>query len=112
MSQSAKHAVVSGGFEDIRSQDVRFLQEAARLGPLHILLWSDEFLRWKTGRDHDRGIGNPQSLRLPSRVEKINCRQPMTRSCRVGSQPTYEPPREGEARTVWRRVVTGREGLD
>jgi len=37
--------VVSGGFDDIRSQDVRFLQEAARFGPLHIFLWDNELLR-------------------------------------------------------------------
>jgi len=37
--------VVSGGFDDIRSQDIRFLQEAARFGPLHVFLWDDESLR-------------------------------------------------------------------
>jgi cytidyltransferase-like protein len=36
--------VVSGDFDDIRSRHVRFLQEAARLGDLHVLLWNDEFL--------------------------------------------------------------------
>jgi cytidyltransferase-like protein len=33
--------VVSGPFEDLQAADVRFLQEAARLGPVHVLLWSD-----------------------------------------------------------------------
>ncbi len=33
---------VSGAFDDSRSQDVRFLQEASRLGDLTVLLWSDE----------------------------------------------------------------------
>jgi len=33
---------VSGAFDDLRSQDVRFLQEAARLGDVTVLLWSDE----------------------------------------------------------------------
>ncbi len=40
---------VSGGFDDLRSRDVRFLQEAARLGPLHVLLWSDDLIRDQTG---------------------------------------------------------------
>jgi cytidyltransferase-like protein len=40
---------VSGKFDDLRSRDVRFLQEAARLGPLHVLLWSDELVRSLTG---------------------------------------------------------------
>ena len=40
---------VSGGFDDLRSPDVRFLQEAARMGPLHVLLWSDDLIRDQTG---------------------------------------------------------------
>ncbi|MCH5374444.1 MAG: adenylyltransferase/cytidyltransferase family protein, partial [Planctomycetes bacterium] len=36
--------LVSGGFDDIRSQHLRFLEEAARLGDLHVLLWPDETL--------------------------------------------------------------------
>ncbi len=34
-------AIVSGGWDDLRARDVRFLQEGARLGSLHVLLWSD-----------------------------------------------------------------------
>jgi cytidyltransferase-like protein len=37
--------VVSGDFDDIRSRHVRFLQEAARFGNLHVLLRNDDFLR-------------------------------------------------------------------
>ncbi len=51
MSDSVRHVVVCGGFDDIRCEDVRFLQEAARVGPLHVLLWSDECLRAATGRE-------------------------------------------------------------
>ncbi len=42
--------VVSGGFDDLRSTHVRFLQEAARLGPVCLLLWSDEAFRRLEGR--------------------------------------------------------------
>lgn len=51
MKDSAKPVVVAGGFDDLRCEDIRFLQEAARLGPLHVLLWSDECLRLATGRE-------------------------------------------------------------
>ena len=51
MSDVANHVVVSEGFDDIRCPDVRFLQEASRLGPLHVLLWNDESLRAATGRE-------------------------------------------------------------
>ena len=38
-------AVVTGSFDDIRSSDIRFLEEAARQGELHVFLWSDELVR-------------------------------------------------------------------
>lgn len=42
--------LVTGAFDDIRSDDLRFLQEAARLGSLHVLLWSDRVVEMLTGR--------------------------------------------------------------
>jgi cytidyltransferase-like protein len=42
--------VVSGGFDDLRSPHIRFLQEAARLGALTVALWSDETIRAMTGK--------------------------------------------------------------
>jgi cytidyltransferase-like protein len=42
--------VASGSFDDLRSRHVRFLQEASRLGDLHVLLWSDDVVRRLTGR--------------------------------------------------------------
>jgi cytidyltransferase-like protein len=50
MNNTGKHIVVSGGFDDIRSSDVRFLQEAAGFGLLYVLLWNDESLRAATGK--------------------------------------------------------------
>ncbi len=43
-------AVVSGGFDDIRSHDLRFLEEAGKLGDLTVLLRSDEHLQNISGR--------------------------------------------------------------
>ena len=44
-----KQIIVSGGFDDIKSRDLRFLEEAAKLGELTVLLWPDEILRAQTG---------------------------------------------------------------
>jgi glycerol-3-phosphate cytidylyltransferase-like family protein len=38
-------AVVTGGFDDIRCSDIRFLEEASRQGKLHVFLWSDQLVR-------------------------------------------------------------------
>lgn len=40
---------VSGSFDDLRSQQVRFLEESARLGFVHVLLWSDRLVETMTG---------------------------------------------------------------
>lgn len=40
---------VSGSFDDLRSRQVRFLEESARLGPVHVLLWSDSVVEAITG---------------------------------------------------------------
>lgn len=37
--------VVTGSFDDLRAHQVRFLEEAHKLGDLHVLLWSDETVR-------------------------------------------------------------------
>ena len=42
--------VVSGGFDDIKSRDLRFLEEAAKFGELTVLLWPDETLKKLTGK--------------------------------------------------------------
>lgn len=43
--------IVSGSFDDLRSSQMRFLQEAARLGEVHVLLWSDEMIRMFLGSE-------------------------------------------------------------
>jgi cytidyltransferase-like protein len=45
-----KKIAVTGGFDDLRSPAVRFLEEADRLGEVTVLLWSDETLRVRTGK--------------------------------------------------------------
>jgi len=50
MKKGRKDVVVSGGFDDIRSPDIRFLQVASNFGLLNILLWNDELIKSKTGK--------------------------------------------------------------
>lgn len=47
---SEPRVVVSGGFDDLGSADMRFLQEASRLGCLAVLVWSDSKLAALTGK--------------------------------------------------------------
>ena len=41
---------VTGSFDDLRFHHVRFLEEAARYGEVHVLLWSDETIRALRGK--------------------------------------------------------------
>jgi cytidyltransferase-like protein len=55
-----KRVVVSGTFDDLRSRHIRFLDEASRLGRLHLQLWSD-LITETLGRDRNKF---PQEERL------------------------------------------------
>jgi len=45
-----KKVIVSGAFDNLSSRDMRFLEEASKLGELHLLLWSDEAVQAITGK--------------------------------------------------------------
>jgi cytidyltransferase-like protein len=45
-----KTVVVTGSFNNIQSRDIRFLEEAAKFGLLHILLWADDVFQLIEGR--------------------------------------------------------------
>lgn len=45
-----QQVVVAGGFDDIRSHDLRFLEEAGKLGELTVLVWPDAMLERLTGK--------------------------------------------------------------
>ena len=72
MSNAEKCVIVCGGFEDIRSQDVRFLQEAAHYGPLCVLLWDDKSLISAKGKNpkfpHDERLYFLQAIRFVNKV--------------------------------------------
>jgi len=44
-----KSVIVSDSFDKIQSSDVRFLEDASKLGLLHIFLWSDEIVHQLKG---------------------------------------------------------------
>lgn len=46
----AKKVIVSGGFDDIKSRDLRFLEEASKLGELTVLLWPDAMIQNVSGK--------------------------------------------------------------
>ncbi|HTL55915.1 MAG TPA: adenylyltransferase/cytidyltransferase family protein [Candidatus Limnocylindrales bacterium] len=50
MNDQSKLVVVTGAFDDIRSADLRFLEEASKMGKVHVLLWPDKTVRASTGR--------------------------------------------------------------
>ena len=56
----AKQIVVTGAFDDLRSQQVRFLEEAARIGEVTVLLWADDLIRQVEGKEP----GFPQAERV------------------------------------------------
>jgi len=42
--------IVAGSFDDLRSGHMRLLQEAARLGSVHVLVWTDTVVKALTGQ--------------------------------------------------------------
>ena len=46
-----KRVAITGQFDDLRSADIRYLQEASKLGDIQIRLWSDAVVRRIIGRD-------------------------------------------------------------
>jgi cytidyltransferase-like protein len=65
-----------GSFDDVRSRHIRFLEEAAKLGPLCVLLWDDEVVRAVTGRLPKFSLAERsyllQALRYVDRVAAIS----------------------------------------
>ncbi len=47
---ATKQVIVSGGFDDLKSRDLRLLEEASKLGELTVLLWPDSVLEKLNGQ--------------------------------------------------------------
>lgn len=67
-----KSAIVSGSFDDLRSRDIRFLEEASKFGNLQVLLWPDTVVMHVTGEkpkfSQDERLYMLQAIRCVSKV--------------------------------------------
>ena len=95
---SAKQIVVSGGFDDIRSRDLRFLEEASKLGELTVLLWTDAMLEQQTGK--------PPKFPLPERNYFLSAVRYVGRVIPFGDRaaPDALPEMPGLRPQVWADV--------
>jgi len=73
---SKTRVVVTGAFDDARSREIRFFEEAARLGKLTILLWPDDAVMQFTGR--------PPKFPLVERLYFLNAIRYVARIIPVG----------------------------
>jgi cytidyltransferase-like protein len=93
--------ILSGPFDNPRPRELRLLQEAARLGPLRVRLWTDETIEARTGApplfpfDERRYL--LESIRWVTAVEpgdNTTDRQPVFTESRLSERPD---PTEGAA---------------
>jgi cytidyltransferase-like protein len=108
--------LVSGGFDNLGSRQIRLLQEAARQGPVRVLLWSDEAIRAATGTPPRFGLDERAylvgTLRYVSSVEVLYRPDAVPQSAlfRVRDESLlavfpHKQPSEPPARSPTRRVV-------
>ena len=68
-----KNVIVSAAFDNLTSRAMRFLEEAAKLGELQVLLWSDAAIRNITGADPTLPLAEReyfvQAIRYVSRLQ-------------------------------------------
>jgi cytidyltransferase-like protein len=71
-----KTVLVSGSFDDLKCRHVRFLEEARKLGEVHIGLWTDDLVRARGGRpprfSFDERLYLLQALRYVTRIFPVN----------------------------------------
>ena len=71
-----KTVAVTGSFDDLRSQHVRFLEEAGKLGAVRVLLWSDAAVTALTGKPPKFPLAERhyllQAVRYVQSVEQID----------------------------------------
>jgi cytidyltransferase-like protein len=97
-------AAVSGSFDDLRSRDVRFLDEASRLGDLHVCLWSDDTVRSLEG--HEPQFPEAERLYLVESLRYVRRVTPVTGTFGKDKLPLSE----GDLPDVW--VVTAESDSD
>jgi cytidyltransferase-like protein len=95
MKSGAKSVVVAGGFDDIRSKEIRFFEEAAKLGKLTVVLWSDESVRRSTGKAPKFPLTERQYF-----VERIRYVS-QVKVAEAPADPDALPPVAGYAPQTW-----------
>ena len=77
--------VVSGGFDDLRARHLRWLEAAAQLGELTVLLWTDEAQQNLTG--HPPRFPLPERLYLLQSVRYVSRVLPVAAPLEVNTLP-------------------------
>lgn len=90
--------VVSGGFDDPKSRDFRFLEEAAKLGSLTVVLWTDDAIQQITGK--------PPKFSAAERSYVLNAVRYVSRVVQLGGQATPDslPKIPGLRPQIWADV--------
>jgi cytidyltransferase-like protein len=80
-----RQVVITGAFDDLHPQQVRFLEEAAKLGDLTVLLWSDELV----ARFTDRPPKFPQKERryCLDAIRFVKAIQPVSQQASIDALP-------------------------
>jgi cytidyltransferase-like protein len=100
-ARAAPRVVVTGAFDDLRPDDVRFLQEAARAGELHVAVLADEAARAAAGCQPKFPLEERryilEALRFVSavRVQSAPLRAGEVPPCADGTAPEAWAEREG-----------------
>jgi cytidyltransferase-like protein len=106
-----KQVVVGGAFDDLRLADFRFLDEAARRGPLHVQLLTDEAIHSTAGKPPKFPLAERQyllkSLRFVQSVEVVSAvtAEPLRLDPKTLSQIPDAPPVPENPKTSRRKVV-------
>jgi cytidyltransferase-like protein len=95
-----KPIIVNGAFDDIRSRDLRFLEEAAKLGELTVLLWADDTIKKLTGQ--------PPKFPLAERLYFLNAVRHVSRVIPLDGKtsPDALPEIPGVRPEIWADVET------
>jgi cytidyltransferase-like protein len=104
-----KQIIAVGGFDDVRSRDLRFMEEAAKLGELTILLWPDETRQRRSGKAPKFPLAERlyflNAVRYVSRVVTANAAadfDALPQNLRADIWADYEPT-TGPAREIFCR---------
>ncbi|MBM3860256.1 MAG: adenylyltransferase/cytidyltransferase family protein [Verrucomicrobia bacterium] len=66
-----KQVIITGSFDDLKSRHIRLLEEASKLGELHVLLWSDRLAGNPKFPEAER-LYLVQAIRYVSSVRIVN----------------------------------------